>query len=242
MSKQPSSGRCGVCGWVGVFERGDFGRPPGASFPCEQCGARLRYRDEATAVVEHFGDGEATCLMELLERPDFAALTVLYVGVSGPLRGRLRALPNFFECTLEPPDNNSAKPKRRSYQDLQALGFAPASFDWIFSSHVMEHVPDPDRAFAEAHRVLRPGGALVFSVPMVPSGDTVVRGEVSDGAVVHHLDPKYHRSPQGRSLVFNDFGEDVADRLHEHGFEASVRRPTGPLMTYSNAIVFAARR
>lgn len=38
-----------------------------------------------------------------------------------------------------------------------------ASFDAVVSTQVLEHVPDPDRYLAEAHRLLQPDGALLLS-------------------------------------------------------------------------------
>jgi len=35
----------------------------------------------------------------------------------------------------------------------------------VFSSHSVEHVPDPERVVAEARRIVRPGGTAVFITP-----------------------------------------------------------------------------
>ncbi|MBM4464818.1 MAG: class I SAM-dependent methyltransferase [Chloroflexi bacterium] len=48
---------------------------------------------------------------------------------------------------------------------LAALPFATASFDLVISSWVIEHLPEPERAFAEIARVLRPGGRFIFLTP-----------------------------------------------------------------------------
>src|SRR5262245_48369714 len=45
------------------------------------------------------------------------------------------------------------------------LPFADASFDLVTMRFVVEHLPDPDRAFAEAARVLSPGGRLALLTP-----------------------------------------------------------------------------
>ena len=42
--------------------------------------------------------------------------------------------------------------------DAQALPFGGASFDGVIANHMLYHVPDRPRAFAEIKRVLRPGG------------------------------------------------------------------------------------
>ncbi len=40
-----------------------------------------------------------------------------------------------------------------------------ASFDFVFSNSVLEHIDELDPVMAEVARVLRPGGAFVFTVP-----------------------------------------------------------------------------
>lgn len=47
----------------------------------------------------------------------------------------------------------------------EALPFAADSFDVVVMSEILEHLPAPARALAEAARVLRPGGLLLISVP-----------------------------------------------------------------------------
>jgi SAM-dependent methyltransferase len=45
------------------------------------------------------------------------------------------------------------------------LPFANQSFDFVYSSNVLEHVQDPARVLAESVRVLKPGGYLFFTYP-----------------------------------------------------------------------------
>ena len=50
--------------------------------------------------------------------------------------------------------------------DAQELpGIEPARFDWVYSSHCLEHLVDPFRAVARWWEVLRPGGCLLFVAP-----------------------------------------------------------------------------
>lgn len=44
---------------------------------------------------------------------------------------------------------------------------ADAAFDTLLCTAVLEHLEEPARALAEAHRVLRPGGAAIYTVPFI---------------------------------------------------------------------------
>src|SRR2546422_34553 len=48
--------------------------------------------------------------------------------------------------------------------DAETLPFDAASFDASVMNFGMLHLARPDRAIAEAHRVLRPGGRFAFTV------------------------------------------------------------------------------
>ncbi|WDZ82507.1 methyltransferase domain-containing protein [Micromonospora cathayae] len=49
--------------------------------------------------------------------------------------------------------------------DLRDLPLADASVDRLRVDRVLQHVPEPERAFAEARRVLRPGGLFGMAEP-----------------------------------------------------------------------------
>jgi SAM-dependent methyltransferase len=61
--------------------------------------------------------------------------------------------------------------------DVGAMAGVPsASVDLAYSRAVMEHLTDPDAAYAEIARVLRPGGAYVFITPSIYDyGTTIAR-------------------------------------------------------------------
>jgi SAM-dependent methyltransferase len=64
---------------------------------------------------------------------------------------------------LELRDNPNVDERVRG--DVHRLPFAGASFDAVLASHVMEHLPQPERALAEVARVLRPGGRFLLLTP-----------------------------------------------------------------------------
>ncbi|HET6866238.1 MAG TPA: class I SAM-dependent methyltransferase [Solirubrobacteraceae bacterium] len=52
---------------------------------------------------------------------------------------------------------------RTARADAESLPFADASFDLVLGHAVLHHLPDLERAFREFHRVLQPGGFVVFA-------------------------------------------------------------------------------
>jgi SAM-dependent methyltransferase len=57
--------------------------------------------------------------------------------------------------------------------EAEQLPFTDGSFDLVFGHAVLHHIPDLARAFAEFHRVLRPGGAIAFCGEPSRYGDRI---------------------------------------------------------------------
>jgi SAM-dependent methyltransferase len=74
----------------------------------------------------------------------------------------------------------------------EALPFEDASFDTVVSTLVLCSVRDPGRALAEIHRVLKPGGKLLFLEH--------VRGEGKRARMQERLDPLWSRAMGGCHL------------------------------------------
>jgi SAM-dependent methyltransferase len=51
--------------------------------------------------------------------------------------------------------------------DIRDLPFEDATYDFVFASHVLEHIREDMRAIREIRRVLRPKGIAVLPVPIV---------------------------------------------------------------------------
>jgi hypothetical protein len=107
------------------------------------------------------------------------------------------------------------------HEDVTRLSFPDASFGVIVSTDVMEHVPDPVRAFQECARTLVAGGTLLATFPFFLDREhSATRARLVDGKLEHLLDPVFHGNPMSSdgSLVFTDFGWDVVESLRLAGF------------------------
>ncbi len=91
--------------------------------------------------------------------------------------------------------------------DLQDIDLPDASLDTVLSAHVLEHVPEPDRALAEVRRVLRPGGRLFLQVPLL------------QGNTAPPTEPEFH---EDNTPVFWRFGWDLTERCRDAGFDTTV--------------------
>jgi SAM-dependent methyltransferase len=100
-------------------------------------------------------------------------------------------------------------------ENLEALSFPDASIDLHVTQDVMEHVFDPDAAFREIARTLKPGGMHIFTVPMVNGPKpTERRASLEHGRVVHHKPPEYHGNPVAEgSLMTMDWGFDICAHI-----------------------------
>ncbi|MFJ2866009.1 class I SAM-dependent methyltransferase [Kitasatospora sp. NPDC087314] len=71
--------------------------------------------------------------------------------------------------------------------DAERLPFADASFDLVTCRNAVMHFPDPGRALAEAHRVLRIGGRIVLTALGPPRATPAVRATIA--VILRHTPP-----------------------------------------------------
>ena len=108
------------------------------------------------------------------------------------------------------------------YENPSRCTYADEEFDIVVSNDVLEHIPSYKAAFAEAYRVLKPGGKFIFTVPFnANSMQTELRASVKENTIEYLTEPWYHPNPvegYGPLLVYQVFGWDILHDLKECGF------------------------
>ena len=82
-------------------------------------------------------------------------------------------------------------------ENLESLTFRDDEFDLFITQDVMEHIYDPEKAFKEIARVLKLGGAHIFTVPIINKCNETERwaNKGEDGKPVFLHEPEYHGNP-----------------------------------------------
>jgi len=178
---------CNLCSWEGDAFIGDRHVEDQI---CPSCGSSARDRFSFFCFISRTPSARRLRVTETSPRLDDAYRT---------------AMARWFRYTATDYDQSSHRGTVRL--DLQDVRLRPGSVDVLLSAHVLEHVPDTDRALAGIVRTLAPGGRLYLQVP------------VQDGTTVAPSEPEYHEDD---TEVFWRFGFDLADRLRRHGLATSV--------------------
>lgn len=112
------------------------------------------------------------------------------------------------------------------HENVEMLSFEDNEFDLIISNDVFEHVPNPDIAFKECSRVLKPGGEMLATIPFYDNHDySIKRAIIENNQIINLLQPEFHGNPLSEkgALVFNDFGWDLLSNMKLNGFnEANI--------------------
>ena len=98
--------------------------------------------------------------------------------------------------------------------DICNLPFKDNEFDYIFCNHVLEHIPDDNKAMSELFRVLAPNGIGIFQIPLDLSREFTFE----DDSVT---DPKERAKIFGQYDHVRVYGRDYFDKLREIGFNVT---------------------
>lgn len=182
---------CPVCR---TYQRGfePHGVVPRPDARCPDCGSLERHR-----LVWLY-------LQRQLSFLDGAPRLMLHLAPELALERPLRRVPGLRRITAD-----LSRTDVMTRLDVTRLPFHDDSFDAIYCSHVLEHVPDDAAAMAELRRVLRPGGWAILQVP-------VLRDTTDEDPAVVLPEERLRRFGQRDHVRV--YGRDYAGRLERSGF------------------------
>jgi SAM-dependent methyltransferase len=178
---------CNVCRWQGSAF---LGTAHTESAQCPQCGSIARDRFLLWCFTSRSGRRRAARVVETSPR------------LSGEYRSYMR---RWFSYRTS--DFDLSAHQGDIQLDLQAIDLPDASVDVVLTPHVLEHVPDTERALAELFRVIAPGGRMYLQVPLL------------QGVTAPPTEPEFHAD---NTPVLWRFGWDLTDKLRAAGFKTTV--------------------
>jgi len=140
---------CPVCGYRGPFMDVHLSTGLRRRAKCPNCGATERHRLQCLV------------LKDILREMDASGLRMLHFAPEPLFR-------EFFKQRFGKYETADLSMRGVDYNvDLQQLPLDDETFDFVFASHVLEHIPDDERAISEIRRILRPKGMAVLPVPII---------------------------------------------------------------------------
>ncbi len=154
---QGGSRECPVCNWRGrhfrTFISADEVIP---QCICPGCGSFDRHRQLVLGVRDELG-----------VRKGWTPDVMVGFSLSTAMRFLLEheGLARCFRTDIDADDRRFAPDV---VADLRNAPFGTGAVDWVFCSHVLEHVPELELCVDEIFRLLKPGGTAWIQVPFEP--------------------------------------------------------------------------
>lgn len=195
---------CPICGHTGVMIA--VGHPARWDARCAKCGSRERHRLLWLWATQ--GGQNRLSGKRILHFAPEKALRRALVG------------PGYETADLR-------QPGVAHRVDITRLPMPAEAYDVVIANHVLEHIDDDRQAIRELHRVLRPGGIALLTVPVNPS-----RAETYEDPRI--TDPVRRRAHFNADDHRRFYGLDFADRLTDAGFRVETfRMSPAEEVTYS---------
>jgi SAM-dependent methyltransferase len=233
---------CNICGSVtrAIITADNFRE----NCLCKKCHSFNRQRQVAYVLLNAINNKQVTCLRDLSSIPSLSVYNTETGGVLHNYLSRVQGYvcSDYFGSTHASGDYINGK----LHQDLMDLSFLDDQFDYVISTDVFEHIPDPNIAHSEIHRVLKSGGRHIFTVPFYQT-EFLNEKRVSigkDGRLIHKKEPIYHIDPLREEgiLVYNIFSIELLADLSRIGFRTNMYHLYNPIygILGPNALVFEA--
>lgn len=190
---------CPICGNFSHFQ------PFGVSFRlnalCSNCGSLERHRLVSIILQQRYANILKNTSIKLLhfapERP-FYNLFKKYNNI------------DYYPVDFDPDLYESKNIHIREKVDMENIPFEDNSFDVIYNSHVLEHIPNDINAMSELFRVLKDDGVCIVLVPLFNIPETLEKEEYN----TPELRLKYYCQEDH----MRKYGLDFSERLESVGF------------------------
>ena len=170
-----------------------FGYNPREDAKCDNCGSLERHRLIWLYIKEHTDllEDNQKKLLHIAPERIFQNIFFKYLG------------DNYLSADL----NN---PRAMIKMDITNIAYGDNSFEYIYCSHVLEHIIDDRKAMRELSRVLKPDGWAILLVPIATKDKTF-----EDFSI---LSKEQRLKIYGHPEHVRNYGSDYPDRLRESGF------------------------
>ena len=174
---------------------------------CSSCGSIPRERALMSVVKQFLPDWKKLIIHE--SSPVFRGASARF----------LKECSNYIPSQFIPSATFGSVIDGARNENLEELTFSNESIDLHISQDVLEHVFNPAKVFKEIERTLKPGGAHIFTVPLVnKEKPSSIRATIGQDGVIQHLKPSsYHSNPVSNegALVTFDWGFDIAQYIYD---------------------------
>ncbi len=207
------------------------------SLECISCGASLRVRRLAEVMLNLYPAGPSRSIAEWVHAPEVQGLRIAEInGITG-LTLLLTSHPHHRYSEYQDRESSQVR-----HEDLTKLTYPNDSFDLVLTSETLEHVPDLNKALAEIHRILIPGGRHIFTIPWRPDVPwTFARATIHDGRIEPLVALIHHPGGNVGYPVFTEIGQDFPEVLAAVGFEVQVEFGPATLDDVAQVIITQKR-
>lgn len=105
--------------------------------------------------------------------------------------------------------------------DITNIQYKDETFDYVICNHVMEHIPDEEKAVNEIKRVLKQNGKWIFSFPICIDMKTY-----EDSAITS---PSARLEAYGQEDHVRLYGNDYVERFEKYGLKLQIFTPQDEL-------------
>ena len=141
--------QCPICHYDGPFADVNSFAGTRKHAKCPQCGALERHRLQYLV------------LMELFDKVDFSEMKMLHFAPEPFFKSIFLNRCGKYETA------DLCMKNVDHHVDIQNLPFGDQTYDFVFASHVLEHIPNDRKALQEIRRILKHNGIAILPVPVV---------------------------------------------------------------------------